>query len=443
MEDESIFTKSQCKEISEGLQSFIDSMVEEIVLEGKPFDSQKKYLKKFSENEGLDYEKLEADIVTFIEILDSFKTAFSNLQLKLAREKGDDCHISEGMVEKLINHSSVQNVPGKEQPIKEKGMNTLFSIDNLTFGITVPFLVFFFSFLISRVSMVPPADLNLGVAFVTIPALSFICIAIAGWALKKNVLLILWSGAALWMILLFLWYAFLDYSEYDIIPYTYNTLELQVTLLAAVAFIAIFIIMIFANKQKQSRMSFPLLISTISAALFVISHYVIFPQALWYGLFVVAIIVVGILYWKQKKEIAAMHVISSIIVGSLLAELCQGFYNYYYGEYFYLYSFDQLVENGIITVLCVTIIIYALVKSGLSIKAKALCFYLVLLLAIVDLSFSFNWYFYALMEVGIDEDFIWYLGCIYPAAYAFLCIQIACYSMCLLRPNNNLSEEAD
>ena len=78
----------------------------------------------------------------------------------------------------------------------------------------------------------------------------------------------------------------------------------------------------------------PLLISTISAALFVISHYVIFPQALWYGLFVVAIIVVGILYWKQKKEIAAMHVISSIIIGSLLAELCQGFYNYYYGEYF-------------------------------------------------------------------------------------------------------------
>ena len=71
MEDESIFTKSKPKEISEGLQNFIDSMVEEIVLEGKPFDTQKKYLKKFSDKEGLDYDELEADIVTFIEILDS------------------------------------------------------------------------------------------------------------------------------------------------------------------------------------------------------------------------------------------------------------------------------------------------------------------------------------------------------------------------------------
>ena len=104
--DESIFTKKQPKEISEGLQRFIDSMVEEIVLEGKPFDAQKKYLKKFSENEGLDYDKLEADISTFIEILDSLKTAFSKLQVKLAEEKGRECHISEEMVERLINNSS-------------------------------------------------------------------------------------------------------------------------------------------------------------------------------------------------------------------------------------------------------------------------------------------------------------------------------------------------
>ena len=33
MEDESIFTKNQPKEISKGLQNFIDSMVEEIVLD--------------------------------------------------------------------------------------------------------------------------------------------------------------------------------------------------------------------------------------------------------------------------------------------------------------------------------------------------------------------------------------------------------------------------
>ena len=114
MEDQSIFTKSQPKEISEGLQSFIDSMVEEIVLEGKPFDTQKKYLKKFSEKEGLDYDKLETDINSFIEVLDSLKAAFSNLQVKLAEEKGRECHISEPVVKKLIHHSS------HSQPIKMK-----------------------------------------------------------------------------------------------------------------------------------------------------------------------------------------------------------------------------------------------------------------------------------------------------------------------------------
>ena len=111
MQDQSLFTSSQPQGgISENLQRFIDAMVEEIVLEGKPFDTQKKYLKKFSENEGLNYDKLEADITTFIEILDSLKTAFSKLQVKLAEEKGRECHISEETVKKLVGHSHVKEI---------------------------------------------------------------------------------------------------------------------------------------------------------------------------------------------------------------------------------------------------------------------------------------------------------------------------------------------
>jgi TPR repeat protein len=106
MEDKSLFTSNRPKTISEGLQKFIDSMVEEIVLEGKPFDTQKKYLKKYSENEGLDYDKLEADINTFIAILDSLSKAFSKVQVKLAEEKGKECHISDDMLKKLLSHSS-------------------------------------------------------------------------------------------------------------------------------------------------------------------------------------------------------------------------------------------------------------------------------------------------------------------------------------------------
>ena len=108
MEDKSL-NNSQASKISDGLQNFIDSMMEEIVLEGKPFDSQKKYLKKYSENEGLDYNKLEGDIFTFFEILDSLKTTYSQLQVKLAVGKGRDCHISEDIVKKLVSYSSPKN----------------------------------------------------------------------------------------------------------------------------------------------------------------------------------------------------------------------------------------------------------------------------------------------------------------------------------------------
>ena len=102
MGDKSLQNSQKPQKISEGLQNFIDSMVEEIVLEGKPFNTQKKYLKKFSENEGLDYDKLEADISTFIEILENLENVSSNLMERLAIEKGTDSYISSSVVKKLL-----------------------------------------------------------------------------------------------------------------------------------------------------------------------------------------------------------------------------------------------------------------------------------------------------------------------------------------------------
>ena len=118
MEDKSLFNSSQPQTISEGLQNFINSMVEEIVLEGRPFDTQKKYLKKFSENEGLDYDKLEADITTFIEILESLRVAFTKVQVKLAEEKGRECHISDETVKKLVSHSEKKEQPKPKAELK-------------------------------------------------------------------------------------------------------------------------------------------------------------------------------------------------------------------------------------------------------------------------------------------------------------------------------------
>ena len=111
MEDNSIFANSQFKKISDGLQNFIDSMVEEIVLEGKPFDSQKKYLKKISEKEGLNFDKLEADISTFIEIIENLKEAPNKLMEKFAEEKGRSCYISEMVISELLNNSKELTLP--------------------------------------------------------------------------------------------------------------------------------------------------------------------------------------------------------------------------------------------------------------------------------------------------------------------------------------------
>ena len=106
MEEKSLYNSQQAKGITENLQNFIDSMVEEIVLEGKAFDTQKKYLKKFSENEGVDYNKLETDIATFIDILEGIKDTHNELLEKYASEKAKDCYISEEKTKWLILHSS-------------------------------------------------------------------------------------------------------------------------------------------------------------------------------------------------------------------------------------------------------------------------------------------------------------------------------------------------
>ena len=140
MEDESIFKKNQPNEISEELQNFIDSMVEEIVLEGKPFDTQKKYLKKFSENEGIDYDILEENIATFIEILDSFKIAFSKLQVKLAKEKGRECYMSEETIMNIISISE-KKVSCTAQSDDYKWMLALVVMTMIAFSILVRFVV--------------------------------------------------------------------------------------------------------------------------------------------------------------------------------------------------------------------------------------------------------------------------------------------------------------
>ena len=53
----------------DGFRGFVESMVEEIILEGKPFESYKDELKTQCKVEGVDYENLVYDLENFIEEL--------------------------------------------------------------------------------------------------------------------------------------------------------------------------------------------------------------------------------------------------------------------------------------------------------------------------------------------------------------------------------------
>lgn len=152
MEDQSIFRNSHPGAISEGLQRFIDSMVEEIVITGKPFESQKKYLRKFSENEGLDYEKLEDDINAFIMVLESLRTAFSKVQVQLAEEKGRECHISEETLQKLVSHSSQPTRRKAESPATEvkTGSEKKPNVKYVLYGFLGLFVAALVLFMVSR-----------------------------------------------------------------------------------------------------------------------------------------------------------------------------------------------------------------------------------------------------------------------------------------------------
>ncbi|HCA44034.1 MAG TPA: hypothetical protein DEP28_12375, partial [Bacteroidetes bacterium] len=59
MKDKSNYSRNDKPNISEVLQNYINALVEEIVLKGETFDDQKKkWLRKYSEAEGVNFNEL-------------------------------------------------------------------------------------------------------------------------------------------------------------------------------------------------------------------------------------------------------------------------------------------------------------------------------------------------------------------------------------------------
>lgn len=90
--------------ISEELRQYIEALVEEVALEGKSFENHKKFLPRFCEAEGLDYENLENNLTDFFETLGEWKNLHTKASLAMARLLGEKSHLSDPFVDKLLTN---------------------------------------------------------------------------------------------------------------------------------------------------------------------------------------------------------------------------------------------------------------------------------------------------------------------------------------------------
>jgi hypothetical protein len=90
--------------ISDLLRKFIKALVKEVVIEGKPFDDQKKeWLQTYSHNEGEDYATLEKNLLEFFEAVDELRIHESKSGERLAKKVAKECYLEEGEVDNLIS----------------------------------------------------------------------------------------------------------------------------------------------------------------------------------------------------------------------------------------------------------------------------------------------------------------------------------------------------
>jgi chaperonin GroL len=93
--------------ISDLLRQFIEALVEEVVIEGKLFDDQKKkYLQRYSEKEGVDYAMLEKNLTEFFEVAEECKSQKSKSGQIAMKALAKDCYLCDTKVIGLIENIS-------------------------------------------------------------------------------------------------------------------------------------------------------------------------------------------------------------------------------------------------------------------------------------------------------------------------------------------------
>lgn len=97
---------------SKAFREYIESLVEEVVLNKSVFNNHKKYLQLYSQEEGLDYATLEKSLTDFFMTMKDWKSMqlLSNKFAVAARTLAKECYIDENEMEQLFSASIKTNI---------------------------------------------------------------------------------------------------------------------------------------------------------------------------------------------------------------------------------------------------------------------------------------------------------------------------------------------
>lgn len=105
-------------EVSLELCQYIEALVEETVLKGKPFEDHKKYLSRFCGSENIDYNQLETNLKDLFEAAKELKIQESKESERLLRKLGKECYLSEDKIDSII--SAVRKIRDEDDAKRKK-----------------------------------------------------------------------------------------------------------------------------------------------------------------------------------------------------------------------------------------------------------------------------------------------------------------------------------
>ena len=89
--------------VSDTFREYIEALVEEVVINGEPFEAQKKWLRKYSEAEGVDYVSLEKNLEDLFQIIEEWRASQSKSSQIALKVLATDCFLSEEEMGTLLS----------------------------------------------------------------------------------------------------------------------------------------------------------------------------------------------------------------------------------------------------------------------------------------------------------------------------------------------------